>query len=151
MSFTIQDIMNLTVPPRVARVTVAGDTAAQKSAAARQGQFQSIDADTPIAADAGSQKIRIRCVLTDARGRVDSDGVLQILIAASQVLSAPTVVGGVGTLLGAGILGTNGVVYARPSALGAVDITVTLAAAGTAAVTLMNRSLVSSTATVTIA
>lgn len=144
-----EDLLHLHLAPRQARATVTGDTTAQKSAAATQGQFNSLDATTPIVDDGTSHKIAVKCFLANLYGRVDPTSMLEIVVEAGQNLSAPTAV--TGTLLGGAISTVRGVFFVRPDATGYVSFTVTLAAGDTPKVTLKHRHYVSTTAVPTIA
>lgn len=155
MSFSLKDIMNLVVPPRVALCTIEGDTAANLALGARQSQFKQVADATAIFTDDGANNARVQCIVTTPMGKIDPNAIVEVIVDAGVTAIDAVPPAAVGTILGHTLTlltSTTGVIYVRPSAAGAIDLTINLNA-GQAGVkiTLKNRGYISTTGTLDIA
>jgi hypothetical protein len=156
MSFSLKDIMNLIVPPRIALCTIEGDTAANLALGARQPQFKQVADATAIFTDDGSHTARVQCVVTTPTGKIDPNALVEVIVdAVTEAIDEVTINDSLGTIVGHTLTlltSTKGVVYVRPSAAGIVDLDVVLHGAENGVkITLKNRGYVSTTGVLNIA
>lgn len=153
MSFSLKDIMNLVVPPRVALCTIEGDTAANLALGARQSQFKQVADATAIFTDDGSNNARVQCIVTTPMGKIDPNAIVEVIVDADAT-AIDGVTGTIGTVLGHTLTlatSTKGVIYVRPSAAGVVDLLINLNAGEQGVkITLKNRGYISTTGTLDI-
>lgn len=150
MSFSLKDIMNLIVPPRIALCTIEGDTAANLALGARQPQFKQVADATAIFTDDGSHTARVQCVVTTPMGKIDPNAVVEVIVdAVSEAIDAVTINNSLGTIIGHTLTlltSTKGVVYVRPDSVGVIDLDVVLHGAENGVkITLKNRGFATTT------
>lgn len=146
---TLQDLFNALAPPKAINLTSAA------IGIDSQGQFNAVNDATAIVRDAGaaSHKVRINCILANARGKVDAGSLLEIGIN-SKTEAIDTLDVTTGTDCGHSLTlltSTRGVILVKPNASGEVLVDIGLHGAENNVVVSLKHRHYSQVATLNIA